>query len=122
MQYWSLKCPLTLALGHRAIITSIPECVCISLSRPETDWPFYVDWPIKLEQDEVSCLRSNGPEEVFPHVGLLKCMTLIHFKRGGHLCRRVHVNLMQQRFQEVFILTQQKTKLKGSAADDWFTV
>lgn len=72
--------------------------------------PFYVDRSIKLEQDVVSSHWSDGPEEVLAHVGLLQRVALIHFKRGGNFSRRVHVDLMQQRFQEVFILREQKAK------------
>lgn len=97
----------------------------------QTDKPLYADRSVKLEEDVVSCSRSDGPEEVLSQVRLLECVTLIHLRDTTHTfssdssshggCRRdtfvvrhlhgcgdlswgVDVHLVEQRLQEVFVL------------------
>lgn len=42
------------------------------------DVPLYADWPVKFEEDVVSCGGGDGPEEVLSQVGLLQSVALVH--------------------------------------------
>lgn len=48
------------------------------------DIPLNANWSVKFEEDIVSYSRSDGPEEVFSLVCLLKCVTLVHLSDTYH--------------------------------------
>lgn len=68
--------------------------------------PLDADGGEEADPDEVSGHRGEGPEEVFPQVGLLQGEVLVGLQAGRHLRQRVGVTLVEGLFPKVLVLEQ----------------